>query len=122
MRIAQLAPLWSRVPPRDYGGTELIAHLLTEGLIGRGYEVTLFASGDSRTSARLRPIVPVHLLEAMCRGEAYDYDYYATSAIAEAMRDGDEFDIILSHLGSSKIPLSVAAKTPIVHAPHGGHA
>jgi glycosyltransferase involved in cell wall biosynthesis len=115
VRIAQVGPLWSSIPPHNYGGIELTVHLLTEGLIRRGHEVTLFASGDSRTTARLCPICPINLFEAMCRREAYDYDHYATAAIAEAMRDGDEFDIILNNLGSSKIPLSVATKTPIVH-------
>jgi glycosyltransferase involved in cell wall biosynthesis len=115
VRIAQLGPLWSRIPPHTYGGIELIVHLLTEGLIRRGHEVTLYASGDSRTSARLRPIVPTGLFETMCRGEAYAYDHYATAAIAEAIRDRDQFDVILSNLGSSKIPLSLATTTPIVH-------
>jgi len=116
MRIAQVGPLWSSIPPKGYGGIELIANLLAEGLIRRGHDVTLLASGDSHTSARLRPVCPIGLFEAMCRRKAYDYDYYATAAIAEAMRDWDQFDVILSHLGSSKIPLSIAAKTPIVHS------
>jgi glycosyltransferase involved in cell wall biosynthesis len=115
MRIAQVGPLWSSIPPKDYGGIELIAHLLAEELIRRGHEVTLIASGDSLTSPTLRPICSINLFETMCRGEAYDYDYYATAAIAEAMGNSDQFDIILSNLGISKIPLSMIAKTPIVH-------
>jgi len=55
MRIAQIAPLNSSVPPKAYGGTELIVHMLTEALIRRGHQVTLFASGDSITSAELVP-------------------------------------------------------------------
>ena len=55
MRIAQLAPPLERVPPVGYGGTERVIHVLTEELVRRGHEVTLFASGDSRTSARLVP-------------------------------------------------------------------
>src|SRR5881296_971587 len=53
MRIAQLAPTFERVPPRTYGGTELIVGLVTDELVRRGHDVTLFASGDSRTAARL---------------------------------------------------------------------
>ena len=53
MRIAQLAPLYEPVPPEGYGGTELAVHQITEELVRRGHEVTLFASGDSQTSARL---------------------------------------------------------------------
>ena len=53
MRIAQLATNVERVPPEGYGGTELIVHLLTEDLVARGHEVTLFATGDSDTAAEL---------------------------------------------------------------------
>ena len=56
MRIAQLAPLAERVPPKRYGGTERVVHALTEELIRRGHEVTLFASGDSQTSGRLESV------------------------------------------------------------------
>src|SRR5688572_7671069 len=55
MRIAQVAPLYESVPPRFYGGTERIVAYLTEELVRQGHEVTLFASGDSRTAARLVP-------------------------------------------------------------------
>ncbi len=53
MRIAQIAPLFERVPPRLYGGTERIVSYLTEELVRQGHQVTLFASGDSETSAKL---------------------------------------------------------------------
>ena len=62
MRIAQIAPTFERVPPRAYGGTELIVHHLTEELVARGHDVTLFASGDSITSAQLRSVTPIPLL------------------------------------------------------------
>jgi len=54
MRIAQVSPLYESVPPRLYGGTERVLHYLTEELVRLGHDVTLFASGDSRTSASLR--------------------------------------------------------------------
>ena len=56
MRIAQVAPLSESVPPRLYGGTERVVAYLTEECVRRGHEVTLFASGDSVTGARLRPV------------------------------------------------------------------
>lgn len=56
MRIAQIAPLWERVPPLGYGGTELVVSLLTDELVRRGHEVTLFASGDSITLAKLQSV------------------------------------------------------------------
>jgi len=55
MKVAQISPLIERVPPRLYGGTERIVSYLTEELVRQGHDVTLFASGDSRTSARLIP-------------------------------------------------------------------
>lgn len=58
MRIAQVAPLYVRVPPTDYGGTERIVYTLTEELVKRGHEVTLFAASGSETSARLQESSP----------------------------------------------------------------
>jgi hypothetical protein len=58
MKIAQIAPLVESVPPTLYGGTERVVSWLTEELVAEGHEVTLFASGDSRTAAELVPIVP----------------------------------------------------------------
>jgi hypothetical protein len=58
MKIAQIAPLHESVPPKTYGGTERVVHYLTEALVRQGHEVTLFASGDSQTSADLRAVVP----------------------------------------------------------------
>ena len=61
MKIAQVAPLMESVPPRLYGGTERIVSYLTEELVQMGHEVTLFASGDSITAAKLRGCVPTAL-------------------------------------------------------------
>ena len=61
MKIAQIAPLAESVPPRFYGGTERIVSYLTEELVAQGHEVTLFASGDSATAARLEPCAPTAL-------------------------------------------------------------
>src|SRR5215813_11447993 len=58
MRIAQVAPLTEAIPPQLYGGTERVVSWLTEELVALGHDVTLFASGDSRTAARLDPIWP----------------------------------------------------------------
>src|SRR5689334_3165366 len=57
LRIAQVAPLFESVPPAGYGGTERVVSYLTEALVEMGHDVTLFASGDSRTRARLVPVV-----------------------------------------------------------------
>jgi len=58
LRIAQIAPLYERVPPKLYGGTERIVSYLTEELVHQGHDVTLFASGDSKTSAKLERVPP----------------------------------------------------------------
>src|SRR5258705_13624531 len=61
LRIAQVAPLYESVPPALYGGTERVVSWLTEELVGLGHDVTLFASGDSQTSATLLPVCPLAL-------------------------------------------------------------
>ena len=58
MKIAQVAPLWESVPPKLYGGTERIVSYITEELVRMGHQVTLFASGDSDTAARLEAVCP----------------------------------------------------------------
>jgi glycosyltransferase involved in cell wall biosynthesis len=118
LRIALVAPLWTSVPPAAYGGTELVVHLLAEDLVRRGHDVTLFASGDSRTGGRLRPLGEHNLRVAMERGEAYEYEVYATANLVEAIREADRFDVIHSHLGFGQIPLGVLSRTPVVHTLH----
>lgn len=75
LRIAQVAPLWTRIPPATYGGIELLMKLLIDDLVGRGHEVTLFASGDCSTAAKLHPVCDVNLTEACQRSEAYCFEY-----------------------------------------------
>jgi glycosyltransferase involved in cell wall biosynthesis len=120
MRIAQLAPLWNSVPPATYGGIELMVHLLTEELVQRGHDVTLFASGDSRTSARLRAVCEVNLTEAAAGGRRFEYQYYANLSMSEALRQAGTFDLIHSHVGTSVIPLSALSETTLLHTIHTG--
>ena len=115
MRIAVLAPISWRVPPRHYGPWELFASLLTEGLVARGHEVTLFATGDSVTNARLESVVP--------RG--WSEDHTIEPKVAECLhisrvfeRSGD-FDVI--HNGFDFLPLTYSRliTTPVVTTIHG---
>ena len=115
LRIAQIAPLWVSVPPSRYGGTEAIVHLLTEELVLRGHDVTLFASGDSRTRARLRPGCDENLIDAMAKGDAWFYEGYANANLVQAIRDSSSFDVINCHLGCGAIPIGTLSKTPVVH-------
>src|SRR6185503_16707241 len=96
MRILQLAPIWETVPPPAYGGTEVVVNVLTEELVRRGHDVTLWASGDSRTAARLKSVVPQSLRAAGLTQEALQY---ALVHVASAIREAADFDIIHNHNG-----------------------
>ena len=116
MRIAQISPLWERVPPFRYGGTELIVKLVTDELVRRGHEVTLFASGDSITTAKLRSIHPQALRLDPKIKEPSIYDQIM---LAEVYQQADHFDIIHSHVGYSALSYCSFVKTPTVHTMHG---
>jgi len=115
LRIAQVAPLWARVPPAEYGGAELAVHWLTEGLVRRGCDVTLFASGDSRTTGVLRAVCDRSLIETMGNGGAYVYEPYANANLVEALRMADTFDVIHCQLGAAFIPFAALSATPVLH-------
>lgn len=116
MRIAQIAPLWESVPPTTYGGTELIVSLLTEELVQRGHDVTLFASGDSVTSAKLESAHPraLRLDPNVKEGEVY-----TMLSLSSVYEHADQFDIIHSHVGCAALPYAPLVKTPTVHTLHG---
>lgn len=97
MRIAQLAPLVEAVPPHGYGGTELVVSLLTEELVARGHAVTLIASGDSQTSARLLAIVP----EALRRQNIPERRWaaYDLRAMLKLEELAGQFDVVHNHMG-----------------------
>ncbi|RCJ23987.1 glycosyl transferase [Nostoc sp. ATCC 43529] len=116
MRIAQVAPLLERVPPPAYGGIELVVGLLTDELVRRGHEVTLFASGDSITLAKL---VSVHPHALRLDRTAKDYSIYEMLELALVYQRAAEFDIIHSHLGYAALPYSNLVATPTVHTLHG---
>lgn len=118
MRIAQVAPLYEAVPPRLYGGTERIIHFLTEELVRRGHDVTLFASGDSATSAKFVPS-----REMALRLDPNPLQSATAAHLAmlhEVRRRHREFDVIhvhLSHFIHFPIFEELAAK--VVTTPHG---
>jgi len=116
MKIAQIAPLWETVPPPAYGGIELVVSLLTEELVRRGHEVTLFASGDSTTAAQLESVHPQALrLDSQVR----EYGIYETLNVSKAYERAEEFDIIHSHVGCGALSYAGLVKTPTVHTLHG---
>src|SRR5215212_1348394 len=95
MRIAQVAPLYESVPPKWYGGTERVVSYLTEELVRQGHEVTLFASGDSVTSARLVAPCPQALrLDRSCIDPIAHY----ILMLDQVRRVADEFDVLHFHI------------------------
>lgn len=121
MRIAQLAPLYEAVPPRAYGGTELAVHLLTENLVRRGHDVTLFASGDSRTSARLVSATPYAIWSEQGRRRwPTEADAIAEEArhARACMRRAGEFDVVHNHAGPAGMMAATATGTPVLTTHH----
>lgn len=118
MKIAQIAPIIERVPPKKYGGTERVIHALTEELVKRGHEVTLFASGDSKTSAKLESVYPRALREARLK-DMYGLNSWSLLNIGWAYERQDEFDIIHDHSGHFSLPTANIAETPVVMTMHG---
>jgi glycosyltransferase involved in cell wall biosynthesis len=102
MRIAQIAPLYESVPPRLYGGTERVISYLTEELVLQGHDVTLFASGDSKTSAKL---VPCSDLALRMNPVVIDPVPYHVIMLEEVQRKADEFDILHFHIDFLHAPL-----------------
>ncbi|MFB2938211.1 glycosyltransferase family 4 protein [Aerosakkonemataceae cyanobacterium BLCC-F154] len=116
MRIAQVAPLWERVPPPAYGGIELVVSLLTDELVRRGHEVTLFASGDSLSLAKIES---VHPRAIRLDPNVKEYSIYEMLQLSQVYQRASEFDIIHSHVGHPALPYAKLVKTPTVHTLHG---
>jgi len=116
VRIAQVAPLYVSIPPRQYGGTERVVHWLTEGLVERGHDVTLFASGDSQTKAE--HIAPCN--KALWHDDGVTVpDTFHAIELDMVMEEAFKFDIIHSHLDFWLFPFHRHCPTPIVTTLHG---
>src|ERR687892_659122 len=94
MRIAQVAPLYESIPPQLYGGTERVVSYLTEELVRQGHEVTLFASGDSRTQARLQSVCSRALRLTHC----CDPLAHHMLLLDRVAREADNFDLVHFHI------------------------
>src|SRR6516162_11751456 len=116
MRIAQIAPLTEAIPPKLYGGTERVIHWLTEELVLLGHGVTLFASGDSHTSAELAPIWPKAL---RLDGEVQDPCALHMTMLEEVRRRASDFDILHFHLDYYPFSLFSRQPTPFLTTLHG---
>jgi glycosyltransferase involved in cell wall biosynthesis len=119
MRIAQIAPLFERVPPRHYGGTERVVSYLTEELVRLGHDVTLFASGDSVTSAKLVASRATALREAAAEGMIDDFTAPHVLELGEVLDRAREFDVLHYHNGYLHFPMSRLLRVPHVTTMHG---
>ncbi len=93
MRIGLVCPVWFPVPPEAYGGTERVVALLADGLVDAGHDVTLFASGDSQTRARLESVFHT------APSEWIGHTYWEMQHAVHAFRKADEFDVVHDHTG-----------------------
>jgi glycosyltransferase involved in cell wall biosynthesis len=116
MRIAQVAPLFESVPPHGYGGTERVVSYLTEELVRQGHEVTLFASGDSRTAARLVPACPRALWQDPGCRETLPHHVRLAELVADC---ADQFDVAHFHLDYVHFPLARRMPCATVTTLHG---
>lgn len=116
MKIAQVAPVWESVPPKLYGGTERIVSYLTEELVRMGHEVTLFASGDSRTAAQLEAVCPRAL---RLNTGIFNRDASMVMLQERSLGSSGGFDIIHSHLDFLGFPLARRSSRPVVTTLHG---
>lgn len=116
MRIAQIAPLYESVPPRLYGGTERVVAWLTDELVSRGHEVTLFASGDSETQARLVAACPRGLRLDPSPRDPLMAHVAELGAVADRLH---EFDVVHAHIDFPAFVLGRLSRVPFVHTLHG---
>ena len=115
LRIAMMSTPFIPVPPREYGGTELIVYELVEGLLDRGHQVTLFATGDSRTRATLQALYD----EAIWPPEHFAELDHVSWAMGQAADGG--FDVVHAHSASALALGRLAARTPLVYTLHHAH-
>lgn len=115
LKIAQIAPLWFSIPPKKYGGIERIVHFLTEELVKRGHDVTLFASGDSKTKANLVSVVKKGLISQKIPWHDWWWNNFNFAVAFEMAR---EFDILHSHWNILGANFQRLVKTPVLHTFH----
>lgn len=120
MRIALVSPLYEKVPPRRYGGTERVIAALADELVSNGHDVTLFAAGGSQTRAHLVPVVPRALRSAMSRAELVDVaPHLHLRMLTDVYGRADDFDVIHSHTDIWTLPFTGSTAVPTVLTLHG---
>jgi glycosyltransferase involved in cell wall biosynthesis len=117
VRIAEVAPPWVRVPPEGYGGIEWIISILTDGLVDRGHDVTLYAPGNSATKAHLR--APFDYPVSLGGRDFYDAVHPVAIQTMSAFLEADRYDVIHDHTGAVAACLGALSDTPVLHTLHG---
>jgi glycosyltransferase involved in cell wall biosynthesis len=115
LRIAQVAPAAEAVTPTSTGSIEQLVWLMTEELVRRGHEVTLFATGSSETSAALHAVYPRGYEEDE---DLWNYEFHETLHVAAAFERARAFDVIHSHVYHSALPFARLVRTPTIHSYH----
>lgn len=115
MHVAMLSPIAWRTPPTHYGPWEQVVSLLTEGLVRRGVDVTLFATAHSVTAATLRAVCPAGYEE----DRSLDPKVWECLHISELFEHGDEFDLIHNHFDFLPLTYTGMTKTPVISTIHG---
>lgn len=115
LKIAQIAPIWYSLPPKKYAGIERIAYHLTESLVEKGHKVTLFASGDSKTKAKLVSFKNKALSKSKI---PWSDTFFELENLCLAFKKAAQFDIIHSHIGLRAVFFQELVKTPVLHTFH----
>jgi len=118
LRIGLVPPLWTPIPPKTYGGIERVVYLLTEELVRRGHDVTLFGTGDSITSAKLEPVCERNMLDYMANTEANVYEPYANAAVTRVIERAGDCDVLHFHIGMQWLPFASLSTTPSLFTIH----
>ncbi len=116
LRIAQVVSLQESIPPKGKNGLEYMVYYLTEELMRRGHEVTLFSTKDSKTSARLIDVLPYSAAKKRLFG--WNATNYSLASMSKAAEMADEFDVIHTHIGSAAFYFAQLIKTPIIETIH----
>lgn len=118
LRIAQIAPIWFDVPPKNYGGTERIISFITEALVERGHEVTLFATPGSQTKAKLLSPFDHKLLSNVSSYLDPTFQRINMTVNEEVYKMASQFDIVHSHGYYFSFPYAEVSSTPTIHTIH----
>ncbi len=115
-KVALVAPQFEAIPPVGYGGIELVVANIAEGLMAKGHDVTVYASGDSKTKAKLKAVAPKALWKSK---SDYAHTYFRVLELDIVYKDQQQYDIIHNHIDYNLFILTRFLKTPVVTTFHG---